>query len=76
MAKLRVGNGIRAKLSSDENSMRQLRQKLPQDRAGNYPYFDVLLQTERGADTGRSVSILIIRPPVPVKADSGSSSNF
>jgi hypothetical protein len=60
---------------SDENSMRQLRQKLPQDRAGNYPYFDVLLQTEKGANTGRSVSILIIRPPVPIKAGSDSSSS-
>ena len=60
---------------SDESSMRQLREKLPRDRADSYPYFDVLLQTEKGANTGRSVSVLISRSPVPMKLSSGSSSN-
>ncbi len=47
----------------DENSMLGLRATLPHDRKGHYPYFDVLLRTERGANAGKVATILVSRPP-------------
>ncbi len=47
----------------DENSMLRLRATLPHDRKGHYPYFDVLLRTERGTNAGKVATILVSRPP-------------
>jgi hypothetical protein len=55
-------------LLSDENSMKQLRSKLPSGANASFPYFEILLKTVRGSKELHSVQIVICRSPVSVTA--------
>ncbi|HTD21161.1 MAG TPA: hypothetical protein VK738_00760 [Terriglobales bacterium] len=48
---------------SDEPSVSQLRSRLPQSRAADFPYFEALLRVKSRSSSPRDTTIVVCRPP-------------
>lgn len=54
--------GVALDFLSSEGQLKQLRSRLGGDSSSNFPYFDLLLKTERGSKELNSLSLVICRP--------------